>query len=1681
MRVYAFAAALVAGASLGCGCTPSVGNAKTGSVSGVVLKGPVEGATVTAFSVNGAGRRAAQLGVATTDETGAFKVDIGDHAGPTLLCAAAGRFQDEASAALVQVGPIELCRLVDNVDLGSVLEGVTVTPWTSLHAELSSCFVELDRDSDLASGSSHAAFRLNDFLGAGLPGYDLLTTVPTDVTTATGLSLSPEAWAGLLSAGLSQTSAAQATENDATPGVRFTAITLADKLREDLAAGCIFDGVGGGGTQLAEGTVELSADTLRSAPRGLATSIAAFLGGDRNSSGITTEDVQDLLRRLADHRSELFADSTNLTDLDKPVVTFVAPEAGTTIGGSIRVTARAVDASRIVEFAFTAPDQAAFVASAVTCADDTATDCTITGTLNTNLAPVVDGPLDILARAVDAAGNPTTQTLSIVVNNTLPSIQVTAPQDEQPVAGVFQINATASDTDGIASLTVEIPGVGLCDGEPTSPCRDIQPDNTLLQVAWDTTTMPEGNVTLLFRAVDAAGQEAEQEVTVLVDNSDIGAITGSVDLGAPVRGATVTALVWTGRLRGAVLGTAVTDALGQYRVNLDDGAHPSVLVVVTGGSFVDLATALPLNLGVSDELTAAVGAIQEGEVRTVNVNAWTTLAASRALHTPAVSDDAFAIQQNHLLISRHLRRPPGAIFDVSGVLSADLTAGLVTIDNATAVLALSHAGLSRFAAEASIRAGLAVGTINVANIITTLTQDLRFDPLLDGRGAGGAVLTFGPALEQLTSFTTRFEIAASLDRWIREVPLDGANVDRNNSGITRTDAIRALLLRDLAEDEDLSLYPEGEPSRPFDVSPPSLVMSFQDGAFGRPFGEPLRGTVFVAGRATDAEASVSDAFATLDGINPLPDQDTALDAFRVSADTSVLPNAATAVTTCSEATPQSITAAAALDSPVCFCGVAEDQNENIGQTLLCFTRPAPTVNTTSPTSTTVVNSTASTLLQVTATSGFDLASCVAAISNPSEPTPPPLNAAVRSGPNCTFQETIVPGALSDGRWSFSFTASDITGRSATQITTFTVDTTPPDVEISAPNDGDGDNQTTITVRGFVQGTGDVASVTVSFSRGAGSVVVPLQLNATTWQANVTLNAGLSDGPITITARAADVNGNTQDDTSTYILDRTLPVLTAVAVQPTVVDYDSDQPLSSSGLLVCPPSGPCVDRRPLIIGGGARRIPNSSIFSGGTPTEPIVRWATMLDDLKDAPSFDIEIADQNVLEVLYSIDATCNNTPNNKATLFLPPNHFRMPMIQAVSTVPLSTQTGTTNLCLSIVGVDVAGNRSAVTSRNIRWKTIGAPATVTSAPSSFNTVGRTYPGGFRDAQTFAGRSLRDWAAGQSQYVVYHAFVHNPHTSPIRFRPSFSGSGLANMDLSAFVRTNETWSTASSTALRFTQSVAGGTLPLRNPCNTNRGSTIDTSTSPVYVDTGGCGTVTPSPANIDLITSFTPLATRVQVGTSRFSSSVSLTPPTTRAATNRTEAVRSVVPLTTPVVYQLDGALEPTLQLTSDANQAFTIAPGGTLLVVMLASNSSINTNSNIIEIIDDTASEWTRLAPALNEVTNLSSNTLPPMSPTTAVLFREDAQTNGFNGVLVFHKNTSGVITATSDLACDDGECAIGTITNEVLHLTVNASNTSLTQSTFVGTTQSQWTSSIASPQLPSSTRCVPGLDASTGC
>ncbi|MBS3817019.1 MAG: S8 family serine peptidase [Candidatus Thermoplasmatota archaeon] len=124
--------------------------------------------------------------------------------------------------------------------------------------------------------------------------------------------------------------------------------------------------------------------------------------------------------------------------------------------------------------------------------------------------------------------------------------------------------------------------------------------------------------------------------------------------------------------------------------------------------------------------------------------------------------------------------------------------------------------------------------------------------------------------------------------------------------------------------------------------------------------------------------------------------------------------------------------------------------------------------------------------------------------------------------------------LDDGEHSVSVKAVDTAGNSQTDDVTFTVDTTPPQLEITSPADGE------------IMGTG---SVTVEWSgqpMGSDIEQYETRIDSNQWivkdMSTEHTFEGLSDGEHTVEVKAVDQAGNSKIATSTFKVDTTPPTI-----------------------------------------------------------------------------------------------------------------------------------------------------------------------------------------------------------------------------------------------------------------------------------------------------------------------------------------------------------------------------------------------------------------------------------------------------------------------------------------------------------------------------------------------------------
>jgi hypothetical protein len=330
-------------------------------------------------------------------------------------------------------------------------------------------------------------------------------------------------------------------------------------------------------------------------------------------------------------------------DTQSPSVSVTSPAAGSSVSGTINVTASASDNVGVVGVQF-------LLDGANLGAEDTSAPYSVAW----NTTTASSGNHVLSARARDAAGNVgTAQNVSVTVpppaDTVSPGVSVTAPAANSTVSGSVSVTATASDNVGVAGVQFLLDGNNLGAEDISSP----------YSVTWDTTAASNGSHVLSARARDTSGNIGNAaNVTVNVNNIPPGAGlvaaygfneasgTSVLDSSGNANNGTITGAtrVTTGRFGGALsfansdwvtvpdspsldLSNGITIEAWVNPANINNGRWQTV--VMKEGT-TDLAYSLYLNQGnnvpggfvFTNAESAVVGAVS------LPLNTWTHLATT---------------------------------------------------------------------------------------------------------------------------------------------------------------------------------------------------------------------------------------------------------------------------------------------------------------------------------------------------------------------------------------------------------------------------------------------------------------------------------------------------------------------------------------------------------------------------------------------------------------------------------------------------------------------------------------------------------------------------------------------------------------------------------------------------------------------------------------------------------------------------------------------------------------------------------------------------------------------------------------------------------------------------------------------------------------------------------------------
>ena len=247
----------------------------------------------------------------------------------------------------------------------------------------------------------------------------------------------------------------------------------------------------------------------------------------------TATNGSHVLRAMARDAAGNTGSSTTITvtvsntapDTTAPTVSVTAPAGGTTVSGSVTLTASASDNVGVSGVRFTVDGQ-----------NVGTEDTTAPYSVAWNTATATNGSHTVRAVARDAAGNATTSSaITVTVSNTtpdttLPTVSMTAPAVSATVSGTVTVSASASDNVGVVGVQFTLDGVNLGTEDTTSP----------YSLSWNTATAANGARTLRAIARDAAGNTRTSTArTVTVSNTVADTTLPNVAITAPGQSATV--------------------------------------------------------------------------------------------------------------------------------------------------------------------------------------------------------------------------------------------------------------------------------------------------------------------------------------------------------------------------------------------------------------------------------------------------------------------------------------------------------------------------------------------------------------------------------------------------------------------------------------------------------------------------------------------------------------------------------------------------------------------------------------------------------------------------------------------------------------------------------------------------------------------------------------------------------------------------------------------------------------------------------------------------------------------------------------------------------------------------------------------------------------------------------------
>jgi hypothetical protein len=263
--------------------TPTPTGTSNGMIGGTAVKGPVSGATVTAYTVTN-GAMGTQLASGMTDSQGNFNISNDTYSGTIMLQMSGGTYIDEATGATMSMSPGDVMTcVIPSVSSGASVTGIQVTPLTSMAQAMANNMAGGMTGSNIAAA--------NTSVGNYFMVNDILHTQPMNplVSGASGTATQDMKNYGMAIAAMSQSAKDMGMTSSS---------SMVTSMMSDASDG-VMNGLMGS-TPITMGGMSTGSSmmTTTAGTSGLASAMETFITSTLNMSGVTTTDMQTLMDHL---------------------------------------------------------------------------------------------------------------------------------------------------------------------------------------------------------------------------------------------------------------------------------------------------------------------------------------------------------------------------------------------------------------------------------------------------------------------------------------------------------------------------------------------------------------------------------------------------------------------------------------------------------------------------------------------------------------------------------------------------------------------------------------------------------------------------------------------------------------------------------------------------------------------------------------------------------------------------------------------------------------------------------------------------------------------------------------------------------------------------------------------------------------------------------------------------------------------------------------------------------------------------------------------------------------------------------------------------------------------------------------------------------------------------------------